>query len=134
MKMKINDTSFNHNWNNQDDIENGLNWHRDRIVESDILLEDSTKSLKNVSQLSYQNEYIGTSTLNELNRNRQTLEMTNDNLYTIDDNMGKTRRIILNKSRRVATNKCILVFIMMILICAIGFTIWFRWIRTPRSG
>lgn len=122
------------NWfaslNNEEDIESAYKNQRERIAESDSLLEETNRSVFNSQRLAQENEEMGMSTLTELNRNRATLERANQHLYVIDDNMSKTRRMILNMTRKAATNKCILAFIILLLLASIGFVVWFRWFRT----
>ena len=131
IKKSNNVSSFSgiYSMNNSDDIETGNSWQRAKIRESDKLLEETNRSIENSLRLGNENEEMGIGSLTRLSQDRSTLERAKDNLYVIDDNMGKSRKIIMNMTRRVATNKCILVFIMLCLLGAIGFTVWFRWIR-----
>jgi cell division protein FtsL len=47
----------------------------------------------------------------------------------VNDNMKTTRTILLGMSRRVITNKIILVLIILLLIASIGVIIYLKWGR-----
>eukprot|EP01091_Cochliopodium_minus_P006118 TRINITY_DN15999_c0_g1_i1.p1 TRINITY_DN15999_c0_g1~~TRINITY_DN15999_c0_g1_i1.p1 ORF type:complete len:215 (-),score=60.07 TRINITY_DN15999_c0_g1_i1:84-728(-) len=103
------------------------NEQRIQILEDTSLLDDSTQSIKRSYGLVKQTEEVGRHTLGELGRQREVLEGVGDNLDRIDDNMGKSRRILGNMARRVATNKCILLFIVLCELAAIGAILYLNW-------
>jgi len=120
------------------DFQNSTNqsgWNNGMDVRSQILvgtqtLDESSERLVNTHRIAVETETIGENVLGEMNTQKQTLERARDNLSTIDDNVTKGRRILSSMSRRIATNKLILAFIILILLAANGLVIYFKWVRT----
>lgn len=64
-----------------------------------------------------------------LNKDRETLMRAKDKLEFVDETMDDSRRIIRNMARRVATNRCILAVIILLLLGAIGLILYLSWGR-----
>ena len=62
-----------------------------------------------------------------LNKDRETLTRAKDKLEFVDETMDDSKRIIRNMARRVATNRCILALIILMLLGAIALIIWLSW-------
>jgi len=103
---------------------------RSQILVGTQTLDESSERLVNTHRIAVETETIGENVLGEMNTQKQTLERARDNLSTIDDNVTKGRRILSSMSRRIATNKLILAFIILILLAANGLVIYFKWVRT----
>jgi vesicle transport through interaction with t-SNAREs protein 1 len=50
-------------------------------------------------------------------------------LDEVDDHVRTSRTILTGMARRVATNKMILAFIILLLVAAIGSIIYLKWIK-----
>lgn len=64
-----------------------------------------------------------------LSKDRDTLTRAKDKLEFVDETMDDSKRIIRNMARRVATNRCILALIILMLLAAIALIIWISWFR-----
>jgi len=111
-----------------DDLESQKMDQRVRLLVGNEKLEETNDRLLNTQQIATETEEIGVNILGELSSQRQQLERTRDNLNLINDNIIKGRKILSSMSRRIVTNKIILLFIIIVLIAAIGAIIYFRWI------
>jgi len=100
---------------------------RNKILESTALLDRANVSLANAQRLSNENEEIGTDVLTMMDQQKESLFRARDGLDSIDDNMRDARSIVLNMTRRVATNKMILAVIILLLLGVIGLILFLRW-------
>jgi hypothetical protein len=74
-------------------------------------------------------EEIGLSTLGRLHEDRSKLERSLDTMDDIGSDVSSTRTILTNMSRRVITNKAILVVIIILLVLGILVVVGVKWIR-----
>jgi vesicle transport through interaction with t-SNAREs protein 1 len=111
-----------------DDIEAQNMDQRMRLLHGNQKLDETSDRLQNTERIAVETEGIGVSVLGELSNQRQQLERTRDNLGKIDDNITRSRKILASMSRRIATNKMILAFIILILAAAIGLIVYFKWL------
>jgi len=102
---------------------------RNQILSGQQVLEDSNERLLNSHRIAIETEAIGGEVLGDLYVQRQQLEKARDGLGTIDDNMTRSRKILSSMTRRIATNKLILAFIIVALFAANCLIIYFKWIR-----
>jgi len=100
---------------------------RNKILESTALLDRANMSLANAQKLSAENEEIGTDVLTMMDQQKESLLRARDGLDSIDDNMKDARSIVINMTRRVATNKMILAIIILLLLGVIGLILFLRW-------
>jgi len=115
---------------NMDDDPNDMQFdQRKQLLVSHQKLDDTSASLHNAHQISVATENIGADVMHNLHGQRQQLERTRDNLGLIDDNMTRGRKILSSMARRIATNKLILAFIIILLLATDGMIIYFKWIR-----
>jgi len=92
-------------------------------------LGQTTDRLQNAHAIALRNEQIGASVLVELGGQRQQLVRTNNKLDEVDDHVKTSRTILTGMARRVATNKLILAFIILLLVGAIALIVYMKWIR-----
>jgi len=102
--------------------------HRGQLLDGTDKLNESSNRLQNANRLAVESETIGTNVLGELVGQRKQLEGVKGNLDHIDDNMTRSRKILSSMTRRIATNKLILAFIILILLAANGLIIYFKWL------
>lgn len=84
--------------------------------------------LAHTEAVGLESEQIGVAVLGDLSDQRRTLEGVNTKLSTIDDTMGRVRRVLINMARRIATNKLILALIIFVQLLAIFLIVFFKWI------
>jgi len=102
---------------------------RNQNLSGHQVLEESNDRLLNSHRIAIETEAIGGEVLGDLYVQRQQLEKARDGLGTIDDNMTRSRKILSSMTRRIATNKLILAFIIVALFAANCLIIYFKWIR-----
>ncbi len=69
---------------------------------------------------------LGTSILGDLHRQRETITHARDTLHGADDNIATARRVLAVMSRRLMTNKLIMVGIICLLLGAIGLIMYYK--------
>eukprot|EP01113_Clastostelium_recurvatum_P016053 TRINITY_DN1909_c0_g1_i1.p1 TRINITY_DN1909_c0_g1~~TRINITY_DN1909_c0_g1_i1.p1 ORF type:complete len:267 (+),score=64.20 TRINITY_DN1909_c0_g1_i1:42-842(+) len=72
---------------------------------------------------------VGQDTLQNLHRQRETMERADYRLDDINDKLAQATRIIRGMARRVLTNKLIMSVIILVMICAIILIIWLKFGR-----
>ena len=73
---------------------------------------------------------LGVGVLQNLHRQRETLVHARDTLHGADDGLAKARRVLAGMSRRIMTNKVIMIGICALLIGAIVLVIYAKFIRS----
>jgi len=125
--------NFNSNGNQKGgrggyDDEYSREGHRQQILEGHQKIDDGHERLLNAHRIAVETEDIGREVLTDLSQQRKQLEDARDNLQQIDDNMTKSRKILSAMTRRIATNKMILAFIILLLLGGNVMIIYFKWI------
>lgn len=72
---------------------------------------------------------LGVSILNDLHRQRQTITHARDTLHGADDNIATARRVLAVMSRRLMTNKLIMVGVICCLVAAIGLILYYKIVK-----
>ncbi|KAJ0098399.1 hypothetical protein Patl1_21871 [Pistacia atlantica] len=71
-------------------------------------------------------EELGVSILHDLSSQRQALLHANNTLHGVDDNVGKSKKILTAMSRRMNKNKWIIGIIVAVLAVAIILILYFK--------
>jgi len=90
-------------------------------------LENSSARIQNAHKIALETEEIAEATLTELEEQKETLLRARDNLDRVDDNMARSRNLVLQMTAKVMTNKIILILIILVLLVVIGVIVYFRW-------
>lgn len=69
------------------------------------------------------------SILQDLHRQRETIVHSRDVLHGADDNIARARRTLASMSRRIVTNRVIMIGIILLLLAAIALVIYFKVIK-----
>eukprot|EP00026_Physarum_polycephalum_P015451 Phypoly_transcript_16141.p1 GENE.Phypoly_transcript_16141~~Phypoly_transcript_16141.p1 ORF type:complete len:222 (+),score=32.78 Phypoly_transcript_16141:105-770(+) len=125
------------NATNRDDLFSGASQdyqvqfldQRTSILAGNDRLGQTSDRLQNAHRIAVQNETIGSNVLGELHGQRQQIIRATNKLDEVDDHVRTSRTILTGMARRVATNKMILAFIILMLLAAIGLIIYLKWIR-----
>jgi len=102
---------------------------RTRLLSSSNILDEGSKRLVNANRIALETEDIGANVLSELSSQKQTILRARDNLDLIEDNISRSRRILLKMSRRIATDKFVLMGIILLLLLVISLIVYFKWLR-----
>ncbi|KAG6548694.1 hypothetical protein Mapa_009849 [Marchantia paleacea] len=92
---------------------------RARLLLSTERLNQTGERVKDSKRTLLETEELGVSILQDLHQQRQTLLHARDTLHGVDDNIGKSRRILNSMGRRMSRNKWIMGGIIGVLIFAI---------------
>ncbi|KAL0327478.1 UNVERIFIED_CONTAM: Vesicle transport v-SNARE 13 [Sesamum angustifolium] len=99
---------------------------RARLLMSTERLNQSSDRIRESRKVMLETEELGVSILQDLHQQRQSLLHANNTLHGVDDNIGKSKKVLSNMSRRMNRNKWIIVGIITILIIAILLVLYFK--------
>ncbi|KAL8463846.1 hypothetical protein ACS0TY_033697 [Phlomoides rotata] len=99
---------------------------KDRLVMSTGRLNNSSNRIRESRKVMLETEELGVSLLQDLHQQRQYLLNANNTMHGVDDNIGRSRKIITNISRRMDRNKCVIGAIVTVLVIAIGVVLYFK--------
>ncbi|CAN0870965.1 Vesicle transport v-SNARE 11 [Linum grandiflorum] len=79
---------------------------RGRLLMSTERLNQSTDRIKDSRRTILETEELGVSILQDLHQQRQALLHANSTLQGVDDNIGRSKRVLTAMSRRMDRNRC----------------------------
>ncbi|KAL4581795.1 hypothetical protein LXL04_006323 [Taraxacum kok-saghyz] len=97
-----------------------------RLLMSTERLNKTSDRVRDSRRTMLETEELGVSILQDLNQQRQSLLHAHGNLHGVDDNLGKSKKILTNMSRRMSRNKYIIGSIVAVLILAIILILYFK--------
>lgn len=92
------------------------------------LLENANTSVYRATAVAQENEAIGAEVMSELAVQRDTLVRTRDRLVDANEDLSRTHRILRTMNRRVLTNKCLLIFIILMEIAILAGLVYIRFL------
>eukprot|EP01018_Ginkgo_biloba_P034320 Gb_03462 [translate_table: standard] len=99
---------------------------RGRLLMSTDRLSQSGERIKDGKRTLLETEELGVSILQDLHQQRQTLLHAHDSLHGVDDNIGKSRKLLTSMTRRMSRNKWIIGGLIGVLIVAIILIAYFK--------
>ncbi|KAJ6812842.1 vesicle transport v-SNARE 13-like isoform X2 [Iris pallida] len=99
---------------------------RGRLLMSTERLNQSSDRIKESRRTMLETEELGVSILQDLHQQRQSLLHAHNTLHGVDDNIGKSRKILTAMSRRMDRNKWIIGSIILALVLAIILILYFK--------
>ncbi|KAK3440249.1 hypothetical protein EUGRSUZ_B00538 [Eucalyptus grandis] len=99
---------------------------RGRLLMSTERLNHSTDRIKESRRTMLETEELGVSILQDLHQQRQSLLHAHNNLHGVDENIGKSKKILTAMSRRMSRNKWIIGSIIAALVAAIILILYFK--------
>lgn len=99
---------------------------RARLMMSTERVNQSSERIKQSRRTMLETEDLGVSILQDLHQQRQSLLHANDTLHGVDDNIGKSKRILTAMTRRMSRNKWIIGSIIAVLAIAIVLILYFK--------
>lgn len=99
---------------------------RSRLLMTTERLGQSTDRITESRRTMLETEDLGVSILQDLHQQRQSLLHAHNNLHGVDDNVGKSKRILAAMSKRMDRNKWIIGSIIVALIIAILIILYFK--------
>jgi len=113
----------------QEELESKEYDQKTRLLVGSERLQGARERLNDTRRLAHETEELGVDTLVDMKKQREQLEKARDRLDEVDSNVTRARQVLAAMSRRVVTNKLILLFIILILTAAIAIVVYFKWIR-----
>ncbi|CAK9138144.1 unnamed protein product [Ilex paraguariensis] len=89
---------------------------RGRLLMSTERLNQSSDRIKESRRTMLETEDLGVSILQDLHQQRQSLLHANNTLHGVDDNVGRSKKILTSMSRRMSRNKWIIGSVIAVLI------------------
>ncbi|XP_077221920.1 vesicle transport v-SNARE 13-like [Tasmannia lanceolata] len=99
---------------------------RGRLLMSTDRLNQSGERIKEGRRTMLETEELGVSILQDLHQQRQSLLHAHNTLHGVDDNIGKSKRILTAMSRRMSRNKWIIGGVIVVLVLAIILILYFK--------
>ncbi|KAK6928157.1 hypothetical protein RJ641_006748 [Dillenia turbinata] len=99
---------------------------RTRLMMSTERLNQSSDRVKESRRTMLETEELGVSILQDLHQQRQSLLHAHNTLHGVDDNIGRSKKILTNISRRMNRNKWIIGIIIAVLVLAIVLVLYFK--------
>jgi len=99
---------------------------RARLLMSTERLNKSSDRVRESRKTMLETEELGVSILHDLHQQRQSLLHAHGTLHGVDDNIGKSKKILTAMSRRMNRNKWIIGSIVLVLVVAIVLILYFK--------
>ncbi|KAL4186391.1 hypothetical protein AMTRI_Chr09g13900 [Amborella trichopoda] len=99
---------------------------RARLLTSTERLSQSSERVKESRRTMLETEELGVSILQDLHQQRQSLLHAHNTLHGVDDNIGKSRKILTAMSRRMSRNKWIIGSIIAVLVLVVLLILYFK--------
>lgn len=93
------------------------------------ILEDTNQSVYRATVIAQENEAIGVEVMGELAVQRDALVRTRDRLQDADQDLTRTHKVLRSMNRRVLTNKCLLIVIILMELGILLLVVYMRFIR-----
>ncbi|TVU34135.1 hypothetical protein EJB05_15964 [Eragrostis curvula] len=100
-----------------------------RLLRATERQNQTTDRLRDSHRTMLETEDLGVSILHDLHQQRQSLLHAHDTLDNVDNNIGKSRRIIGGMVRRMDRNKWIIGAIITVLVLAILAILYFKFVH-----
>ncbi|WCJ35909.1 Vesicle transport v-SNARE family protein [Euphorbia peplus] len=102
---------------------------RGRLLMSTERLNHSSDRIKDSRRTMLETEELGVSILQDLHQQRQALLQAHNTLQGVDDNIGKSKKILTGMARRMNRNKWLISSIIAALVFVILLIIYFKLTR-----
>ncbi|XP_042497851.1 vesicle transport v-SNARE 13 [Macadamia integrifolia] len=99
---------------------------RSRLLMSTERINHSSERIKESRRTMLETEELGVSILQDLHQQRQSLLHAHNTLHGVDDNIGKSKKILTAMSRRMSRNKWIVGSVIGSLVVAIVLILYFK--------
>ncbi|KAK8967638.1 Vesicle transport v-SNARE 13 [Platanthera guangdongensis] len=99
---------------------------RGRLLMSTDRLNSSSERIKESRRTMLETEELGVSILQDLHQQRQSLLHAHNTLHGVDDNIGKSKKVLTAMSRRIDKNKWIIRGIIITLVLATLLILYFK--------
>eukprot|EP01026_Neomeris_dumetosa_P026430 TRINITY_DN21588_c0_g1_i13.p1 TRINITY_DN21588_c0_g1~~TRINITY_DN21588_c0_g1_i13.p1 ORF type:complete len:224 (-),score=26.43 TRINITY_DN21588_c0_g1_i13:473-1144(-) len=102
---------------------------RQQMLDSTQLLNKTGDKIRHGQAMLNEAEETGVGILQDLHGQRERLIHARDTLHSTDDNISRARKILSNMSRRIFTQKAIMLCVILVLICVIILVVYFKLVK-----
>jgi len=102
---------------------------RNKMAEGLASLERGSQSVARSERVAAETDEVGIQIIGDLDDQRETLIRTKEKLKETDSDLSRSRRILNNMAIKVATNKLLLVVIIILELAIIGAVVYLRFIK-----
>ncbi|XBI17877.1 vesicle transport v-SNARE 11-like [Aegilops tauschii subsp. strangulata] len=102
---------------------------RSRLLRTTERQNQTTDRIRDSHRTMLETEELGVSIMHDLHQQRQSLLHANDTLHDVDDNIGKSRKIMGAMVRRMDRNKWIIGLLIALLVLAILVVLYFKFLH-----
>ncbi|KAM3330733.1 hypothetical protein ACQJBY_027085 [Aegilops geniculata] len=102
---------------------------RSRLLRTTERQNQTTDRIRDSHRTMLETEELGVSIMHDLHQQRQSLLRANDTLHDVDDNIGKSRKIMGAMVRRMDRNKWIIGLLIALLVLAILVVLYFKFVH-----
>ncbi|KAG8659554.1 hypothetical protein MANES_02G048900v8 [Manihot esculenta] len=99
---------------------------RSRLMMTTDRLNQSGDRIKESRRTMLETEELGVSILQDLHQQRESLLHAHNTLHGVDDNIGKSKKVLSAMTRRMNRNKWIIGAIIAVLLVAIVLILYFK--------
>ncbi|KAL9239507.1 hypothetical protein vseg_013821 [Gypsophila vaccaria] len=99
---------------------------RGRLLMSTERVNQSTDRIKQSRRTMQETEDIGVSILEDLHQQRQSLLHAHNTLHGVDENVGRSKKILTAMSRRMNRNKWVVGSIVVVLVLVVILIIYYK--------
>ncbi|EEF32373.1 vesicle transport v-SNARE 13 [Ricinus communis] len=99
---------------------------RSRLMMTTERLNHSSDRVKDSRRTMLETEELGVSILQDLHQQRQSLLHAHNTLHGVDDNIGKSKKVLTAMARRMNRNKWIIGAVIAVLVVVIGLILYFK--------
>ncbi|KAL1563135.1 Vesicle transport v-SNARE 11 [Salvia divinorum] len=99
---------------------------RDRLLMTTERLDNSSNRIRDSRKVMLETEELGVSLLQDLHQQRQSLLHADNTLNGVDNNVGRSKKILTNMTRRMNRNKWMIGGIIMVLVITIALILYFK--------
>jgi vesicle transport through interaction with t-SNAREs protein 1 len=103
------------------------------LLDSRAAIERSNQSVAKSQAIAIQTEQIGTEVVSELGEQRESLLRAKSRIIQTDQELDKSKRILITMKKRVLTNKFVLILIILLELAILGSTVYIKFFKKAKK-
>lgn len=106
---------------------------KNKVMRGTETLNRASESIARSTRVAVETEQIGGEIIDELGDQRESLVRTRDRLKDVDQDLGKSKRILNSMAIRIATNKLILLCIILVELAILAAVVYIRFFKNKNK-
>lgn len=107
---------------------------RSKLMHGTETLNKASESIARSTRVAVETEQIGGEIIEDLGDQRESLIRTRDRLKDVDQDLSKSRRILNSMAIRIATNKIILLCIIVVELAILGAVVYIKFFQKKKHS